>query len=78
MISSRLRVVSSFPLGDHRESNLRERAKSGARTKKERGGGREKQRKLLLLLPPPSLFFVLAPLFARSLISRGSILDDLQ
>ena len=28
--------------------------------------------------PPPSrFFFVLAPLFARSLIPRGSILDDL-
>ena len=55
---------------------MRERAKSGARTKKaERGGGGEKQRKtsLSLLLPSPlSLFFVLAPLFAGSLISRRS------
>ena len=58
-LSSRLRVVSFFPLGDDRE--MRERAKRGARTKKsERGQGRST-----------------APLFARSLISRGSILDDL-
>ena len=37
------------------------------------GGGRSRERD-----PPPlSLFFVLAPLSARSLISRGSTLDDL-
>ena len=59
-LKSRLRVVSSFPLVDRRESNLERREKF-----------------ISLLLPTPLAFFVLAPLFARSLISRGSILDDL-
>ena len=55
---------------------MRERVKSGVRTKKARGWRGEGE-KLSLLHLSPSRFFVLAPLFARSLISRRSIPDDL-
>ena len=60
---------------------MRERAKSGARTKEGEGGGGGRGEAEISFsaspLPPSRIFFVLAPLFARSLISRGSILDDL-
>ena len=55
---------------------MRERVKSGVRTKKARGWRGEGEKVSLLHLSP-SRFFVLAPLFARSLISRRSIPDDL-
>ena len=59
---------------------MRERAKSGARTKEgEGGGGGRGEAEISFSASPLPLsdFFVLAPLFARSLISRGPILDDL-
>ena len=50
----------------------------GRGQKKARRGGGEKQRNSFSVSPlPPLAFFALAPLFARSLISRSSILDDL-
>ena len=46
--------------------------------KSERGRGEAEISFSASPFPSPShFFFVLAPLFARSLISRGSILDDL-
>ena len=65
---------------------MRERAKSGARTKKKARGGRgeaEKEMDRQPMLknlrgrwrPPPLAFFCPRPTFRRSLISRGSILD---
>ena len=57
IISVRLRVVNSFPLGDGRE--MRERAKSGARTKNARGGRGEVSASPL----PPSRVFCPRPTF---------------
>ena len=63
IISVRLRVVNSFPLGDGRE--MRERAKSGARTKKARGGRGEVSASPL----SPLSRFLSSPHFLRALAS---------
>ena len=79
--------LSSLLLSCSRSSEIecremRENVKSGARTKKQEGGGVKERKNVVFsfsIYPSlsPSHFFVLAPLFAYSLISRRAILDDL-